>query len=83
MSQDKIEKYDLSLSGMLFWETGATKRQQKDINCNIIRNNRQGGNFFKIVFVPFWKLVYSKREEFAPHGSRFFPFRIDLFSGGT
>ena len=53
MSQDKIEKYDLSLSGMLFWETGATKRQQKDMNCNIIRNNRQGGNFFKIVFVPF------------------------------
>ena len=26
---------------------------------------------------PFWK-VYSKRKEFAPHGSKFFPFRVDL-----
>ena len=23
--------------------------------------------------------VYSKRKEFAPHGSKFFPLRVDLF----
>ena len=23
--------------------------------------------------------VYSKRKEFAPHGSKFFPFRVDPF----
>ena len=26
------------------------------------------------------KGVYSKRKEFASHGSKFFPFRVDLFS---
>ena len=26
--------------------------------------------------------VYSIREEFAPLGSKFFPFRVDPFSGG-
>ena len=31
---------------------------------------------------PFWKGVYSKRKEFAPHGSKFFPFRVDPFSEG-
>ena len=25
------------------------------------------------------KRVYSQRKEFAPHGSKFFPFRVDLF----
>ena len=28
----------------------------------------------------FYKGVYSKRKEFAPLGSKFFPFRIDCFS---
>ena len=27
---------------------------------------------------PFWKGVYSKRKEFAPTGSKFFPFRIGI-----
>ena len=31
---------------------------------------------------PFWKRIYCKREEFAPKGSKFFLFRIDLFSEG-
>ena len=31
---------------------------------------------------PFWKEVYSKRKEFAPTGSKFFPFRVDPFSEG-
>ena len=30
----------------------------------------------------FWKGVYSKRKEFATHGSKFCPFRVDLFSEG-
>ena len=33
----------------------------------------------KIVFVPFLKGVFSKRKEFAPVGSKFFPFRGDTF----
>ena len=52
---------------------------------------------FEIVFIvlsPFWKVVYSKRKEFAPigskffhfrvggKGSKFFPFRIDTYSIG-
>ena len=28
------------------------------------------------------KVVYSKRKEFAPLGSKFFPFRVDIFSEG-
>ena len=28
------------------------------------------------------KGVYPKRKEFAPHGSKFFPFRVDYFSKG-
>ena len=33
------------------------------------------------IWNPFWKGVYSKRKEFAPNGSKFFPFRVDPFSG--
>ena len=32
---------------------------------------------------PFWKRVCSKRKEFAPKGSKFFPFRVDPFSEGS
>ena len=28
---------------------------------------------------PFWKGVYFKKKEFAPDGSKFFPFRVDPF----
>ena len=38
-----------------------------------------GGNSAKIILPPFWKGVYSKRKEFAPKGSKFFPFRVDPF----
>ena len=34
----------------------------------------------KIVLSPFWKVVYSKRKEFAPFVSKFFPSRLDPFS---
>ena len=37
-------------------------------------------NSVKFVFTPFWKGVHSKRKEFAPRGSKFFPFRVDFFS---
>ena len=32
--------------------------------------------------IPFWNRVYSKRKEFAPFGSKFFPLRVDPFSEG-
>ena len=31
---------------------------------------------------PFWKEVFSYREELAPLGGKFFPFRVDPFSEG-
>ena len=31
------------------------------------------------LFPPFWKRVYTKRKEYAPPGSNFFPFRVDTF----
>ena len=31
----------------------------------------------------FWKMVYSKRKEFTPSGSKFFPLREDPFSEGN
>ena len=31
-------------------------------------------------FLSLLKRVYSKRKEFAPIGSKFFPFRVDSFS---
>ena len=39
------------------------------------------GNYVKRV-ASVWKVVYSKRKEFAPLGSKFFPFRVDSFSKG-
>ena len=47
-----------------------------------LKGNRytiKGGNSFKIVLPSLWKGVYSKREEFATMGSKFFPFRVDSF----
>ena len=35
-----------------------------------------------IIFSPCAKGVYSKRKEFAPTGSKFFPFRVDPFQKG-
>ena len=47
----------------------------------------KGDNFFDFfllscTYTPFWKGVYSKRKEFAPKGSKFFPFRVEPFSEG-
>ena len=36
-------------------------------------------NSINIVFVPFWKGVHSIKKEFAPRGSKFFPYRVDPF----
>ena len=37
-----------------------------------------GGNFKgDLILHLFWKWVFSKRKEFAPNGSKFFPFRAD------
>ena len=40
-------------------------------------------NSFKVVLSLFWKRVSSKRKEFAPTGSKFFPFRVDTFPEGV
>ena len=36
--------------------------------------------YFPVLQIPSANGVYSKRKEFAPKGSKFFPFRIDTFS---
>ena len=36
-----------------------------------------------MVFVRFWKGVFSNGKEFAPKGNNFLPFRVDPFSEGT
>ena len=35
----------------------------------------------KLFLAPYVKTVHSKRKEFAPMGSKFFPFRVDSFLG--
>ena len=42
----------------------------------------QGRQLCQNCYLPIWEGVYSKRKEFAPIGSKFFPFRVDQFSGG-
>ena len=36
-----------------------------------------------ISIISFQQRVYSKRKQFASCGSKFFPFRVDPYSGGT
>ena len=45
-------------------------------------DNCRVNNSFTMVLHPFWKGIYYKRKEFAPIGSKFFPFRADPFSEG-
>ena len=44
------------------------------------RNSFRGGNFVETIFATLLKRGYSKRKDFAPLGSKFFPFRVDPFS---
>ena len=57
---------------------------QHDIFCSVFFEvyyyTVRGGNCVEILSPPFWKGVFSKRKEFAPAGSKFFPFREDPFS---
>ena len=50
------------------------------------RYNFKGGGWeatlSKLILPPSRKGVYSKRKEFAPIGSNFFPFKVDPFQKG-
>ena len=62
---------------------GCSSRTSSSKQCPS-RNNTLSGEttLVKYDFVPFWKWVYSIRKEFAPIGSKFFPYRIDpIFIG--
>ena len=64
----------------LFFRRGVSKKAKRDITKNL----SQLRNFlfaFQCISV-FLKEVYSKRKEFAPNGSKFFPFKVDPFSEG-
>ena len=52
----------------------------QSLDCSVC--NLKGNGDKLLFFFPFWKRVYYKREEFAPLGSKFFPFRVDPFSEG-
>ena len=61
------------------------KLRQLDMPGRFFAIFHKGNNFcdFLLVFLhtnPILKMVYSKRKEFAPHVSKFFPFRVDPFS---
>ena len=48
----------------------------------------KGDNFCDFMFALLYiksllKNIYSKKKEFAPCGSKFFPFRVDSFSEGN
>ena len=46
-------------------------------------NNTFKGSISVIFFAPFWKGVCFRMKEFAPHGSKFFAFKVDGFSEGA
>ena len=56
-----------------------------DTVCRFSSIFNKGDNFCHVLFAflhtnSLLKRVYSKRKEFALSGSKFFPFRVDLFS---
>ena len=46
-------------------------------------NTFKGSNSVQLFLPVFWKMVYSKRKEFAPYGSKFFSFTVDPFPEGA
>ena len=70
---------------LLFLKQFSVSESKLDVQTVIFKKNcyiSWEGKPVKIVFVPFSKGVYSIRKEFAPTGSKFFPYRIDPFSEG-
>ena len=54
-------------------------------NCVDLKVNgytSREATLLKLFYPPFWKDLYSKSKEFAPFGSKFFPFRKNNFSEG-
>ena len=60
----------------IFEEYGAFKLKLKK------KKDTLSGKVTLSLFCTFLKGVYSKRYEFAPSGSKFFPFKVDPFSEG-
>ena len=66
---------------ILFWK-GSTLRRKHLIDFTSLVFTKETAFVPSGLFYtrnPFWKRVYSKRIEFAPKGSKFFPFRVDPF----
>ena len=56
------------------------------LSLNSFKENEctsRGGSSVKMVLPLLGKEIYSKWKEFAPSGSKFFPFRVDPFSEGA
>ena len=67
----------LSASNSLNFVRIINTREVSVKSCFPLKN---GDKIFQVY--PFLKGVHSKKEEFAPKGSKFFPFRVDQFSEG-
>ena len=92
---DKAEETDLqntqitfgikTLKGQKNNTTKKKKKKKKKTTRNCVKGDWytcRTGNYVKICVYSFLQKVYSKRKEFAPIGSRFFPLRVDVFSEG-
>ena len=59
------------------------KDQYVHLSLLSIIDTLQGRQLCQVVLTPIFKGVYYKREEFAPLGSKFFPFRVDPCQKGA
>ena len=85
-SLDKVTFYGHTMYIKSCWDPVTQPRECALWTCSNLWGNAytctfKGNN--KIGLHPFWNRVYSKRKEFAPCGSKFFPFRVDPFSRGA
>ena len=74
-----LSLFSLSLGDNSKWPT----RVDVSLNTNAINHSlrySQGRQLSNLSLPPFWKGVYSKWKECAPHGSKFFPFIVDPLS---
>ena len=70
----------------LFFNTACINKAHADLCGHCAKWTRytfRGDNSVEIDFASLLKRVYSKRKEFAPCGSKFFPFKVEHFSKGT
>ena len=67
-------------------EKGSTPEGTRNLSSLVLLPSEKGStlegkrNLVNFVLSPFRKGIYSKRKEFTPSGSKFFPVRLESFS---